>query len=89
MKTKETFKVTKNNGQEIECEVLFTFDSEETGKSYVIFTNYGSIKNGQFEAYANTYNPKIGYSKLGPIETEHEWMIIETMFNSWQNYEEE
>ena len=28
------FKITNNEGKEVECEVLFTFDSEETGKSY-------------------------------------------------------
>ncbi|MCD7839465.1 MAG: DUF1292 domain-containing protein [Erysipelotrichaceae bacterium] len=85
MKTNETFKVIKNDGQEIECEVLFTFNSEETGKSYVVYTDNIVSENGKVQAYANTYDSMLGYSKLGPIENEHEWMIIEMMFNSLQN----
>ena len=27
--------VINKNGQDIECEVLFTFDSEDTGKAYI------------------------------------------------------
>ena len=34
--------VINKNGQDIECKVLFTFDSEDTGKAYIGYTD-GSV----------------------------------------------
>ena len=36
MKDKNSFTVFNDEGKEIECDVLFTFDSEETNKSYIV-----------------------------------------------------
>ena len=33
-----TFKVINEEGREIVCDILFTFDSEETNKSYIVYT---------------------------------------------------
>ena len=32
-----TFKVINDRGEEIMCDILFTFDSEETKKSYIVY----------------------------------------------------
>ena len=37
MEERMTFKVFDDNGKEIECEVLFTFESDETGKNYKFY----------------------------------------------------
>ena len=34
-----TFKVTNDEGQEVECEALFTFESDETNKHYIAYTD--------------------------------------------------
>ena len=34
-----TFKVINDEGKEIECEVLFTFESDETKKNYIVYTD--------------------------------------------------
>ena len=34
-----TFKVTNDEGQEVECEALFTFESDETKKHYIAYTD--------------------------------------------------
>ena len=49
-----TFIVTDDNGEEVECQVLFTFESEETGKNYIVFTD-GEIdeEDGCTKVYAN------------------------------------
>ena len=31
------FKVIDDKGMEIECEVLFTFESDETHKNYIVY----------------------------------------------------
>ena len=36
---KMTFKVMNEEGKEVECEVLFTFESEETKKNYIVYTD--------------------------------------------------
>ena len=34
-----TFKVMNDEGKEVECEVLFTFESDETKKNYIVYTD--------------------------------------------------
>ena len=64
-----TFKVTNDEGQEVECEALFTFESDETNKHYIAYTDNSTEEE----------NPT-----LIPIETEKEWKIIETIFEQLQ-----
>ena len=35
--------VVLKDGKEVECDILFTFDSEDTGKSYIGYTDNSSI----------------------------------------------
>ena len=84
-KTKNTFKIINDKGEEIECEVLFTFDSEETNKSYIAYTDNTTDEIGNIKVYASIYD-KTGESKdLTPIETEKEWQIIENIFSKLQD----
>ena len=39
MDEKQKFVVLDEHGKEIECEPLFTFESEETKKQYVVYTD--------------------------------------------------
>ena len=41
-----SFTVLDENDRESKCEVLFTFDSEETGKSYIVYTDNSVDENG-------------------------------------------
>ena len=66
---KMSFKITAEDGKEIECEVLFTFESDETNKNYIVYTD-------------NTTDEE--NIDLIPIETEKEWKIIETILNELQ-----
>lgn len=80
-----TFKVVNDEGKEVECEVLFTFDSEETKKTYVVYTDNSVDAEGNTRVYASTYDPKSDETKLLPIESEKEWKIIETVLEEIQN----
>ena len=46
MEEKTKFTVLDENGNEVECEVLFTFDSEETNKSYIVYTDNTTDEEG-------------------------------------------
>ena len=84
MNEKMTFKVTDDTGKEIECEVLFTFESDETKKNYMVYTDNTLDEEGNTKVYASIYNPDEEETKLIPIETEKEWKIIETILEELQ-----
>ena len=80
-----TFKVINDEGKEVECEVLFTFESDETKKNYIVYTDNTLDEEGNTKVYASTYNPDQDETKLLPIETDKEWKIIETILEELQN----
>lgn len=79
-----TFKVNDENGNEVECEVLFTFESDETKKNYIVYTDNTTDENGNTKVYASIYTPGEENTTLLPIETEKEWKIIETILEEVQ-----
>lgn len=84
MEDKNTFKIINDNGEEIMCDVLFTFDSEETKKSYIVYTDNSRDEQGNVQVFASIYDPKQEDQKLEPITTEQEWKVIETILNTLQ-----
>ena len=80
-----TFKVINDEGKEIECEVLFTFESDETKKNYIVYTDNTTDEEGNIKVYASIYNPNETETKLLPIETDKEWKVIETILEELQN----
>lgn len=73
------FTVTDASGKTIEYEILFTFDSDETKKSYIVFTDNNKDKDGSIITYAATYDKDGGKLELKDIETEREWSLIENI----------
>ena len=82
---KMTFQVINEKGEKIECEVLFTFESDETKKNYIVYTDNTIDEEGNTKVYASIYTPDQDETKLLPIETDKEWKIIETILNELQN----
>lgn len=68
------------DGNEMECEALFTFDSEETGKGYMVYTDNTVDEEGNTKVYASIYEPEGENGFLQPIESDKEWQIVETIF---------
>lgn len=79
------FKVINDEGKEVECEALFTFESDETKKNYIVYTDNTLDEEGNTKVYASIYNPDEDETKLYPIETDKEWKIIETILEELQN----
>ena len=50
-----SFKVINDQGQEIVCDVLFTFDSEETNKSYIVYTDNSTDAEGNVQVLAHVH----------------------------------
>ena len=81
---KNTFTMVDDNGNQIVCDVLFTFESEETNKNYIVYTTNEKDESGNTEVYASVYDPEDPHSKLEPVETDKEWKIIETILDTLQ-----
>lgn len=84
MEEKNTFQVLDENGEEVTCEVLFTFESEETQKNYIVYTDNTTDKDGNVRVYASIFNPEAENTELIPIESDREWKIVETILESIQ-----
>lgn len=74
--------VKNNKGENIECDILFTFDSDTTNKSYIVYTDNTKDVLGNIKVYANTYDSEKDNGELGVVETDEEWAIIEQIFSS-------
>lgn len=80
-----TFKVKNDKGVEIEYEVLFTFESDETGKKYIVYTDNSTDDSGNVKVYASIYTGEGESLVLEAIETEKEWKIIDKILEEIQN----
>ncbi|MBB5180783.1 uncharacterized protein YrzB (UPF0473 family) [Planomicrobium koreense] len=93
----EHITVVDENGNEQLFEVLFTFESEEFGKSYVLYFPVGAEEDdeGEIEIQASSFTEnadvdgKIAGGELRPVETDEEWDMIEEMLNAFLDDEEE
>ena len=75
MNKENTFKI-------IEFEILFTFESDETNKNYMVYTDNTTDEEGNTKVYASVFNPNAEPLELLPVETEREWKVIETIITS-------
>lgn len=79
--------VTDEQGKELECIIIMTFESEEFEKSYVVY----QLKDDESgEYFAASFNPEDGEEgQLLPIETDEEWDLVEEVLENFLEDEEE
>lgn len=66
----------KAGGREIECDVLFTYRSLETGKHYMAFTDHTKDRAGNVNVFYASFDPDAEEISMSPIETEQEWVMM-------------
>ena len=71
--------VTVDGGEEKEMEILFTFESDEYGKQYVVFCD-PEVEDG--EVYAMAYDDD---GNLDPVENEDEWAMIQEVLEVYSD----
>jgi uncharacterized protein YrzB (UPF0473 family) len=90
-----TLTVIDENGQELEFEILFTFDSPEYNKNYVVYMSTDEAdldEDGYPEIHVSSYtvNEDGEGGGLEPIEDEAEWEMVEEIVASFiEEMEEE
>lgn len=81
---KNLFTMTNDKGEKVECEVILTIDSDEFGKSYLVYTDHTMDDNGNIKTYASIYDPSGKDLNLNPVTTDEEWDMIEAVLASAQ-----
>lgn len=82
------FTIVNDEGKEIKCEILFTYEDEKTKKNYMAYTDNTLDDEGNTKVYASIYNPEEENPVLLPIETDEEWKMIEAILTSLSNNDE-
>ena len=76
------------DGKDVDCEALFTVEDDETGSTYMVYTDHTTTDDGMIKTYAGRYDGDFKDDgspiTLKPIETEKEWKLIESTFEILQ-----
>lgn len=67
------------------CDILFRFQSKETGKHYMAFTDHSKDQAGNPSVFYATFDPDADDISLAPIETEQEWRMVREMMQTLQD----
>ena len=79
IKNEKQMVVTDNEGKEHLMQILFTYDNEERGTSYVFFYD---TEDKDEEVVVMRY---LESGELEPIEDDEEYDEVEEVFNAWQD----
>ena len=79
IKDEKQMVVTDNEGKEHLMQILFTYDNEERGASYVFFYD---TEDPNEEVIVMRY---LESGELEPIEDDEEYDEVEEVFNAWQD----
>ena len=72
--------VVEINGEQKECDVLFTYVSDETGKGYIGYTD-NSMTNGRKNIYYSSYDPIFGTGKLEKVTDPAEMELVKDILH--------
>ncbi|WP_163652977.1 DUF1292 domain-containing protein [Listeria sp. PSOL-1] len=83
--------IVNEEGVEEQFEILFDFDSDEFGKSYVLYFPAGASEDEEIEIMASSYiqDEDGTQGRLEPVETDEEWDMIEEILATFLADEEE
>ncbi|MDD2591749.1 MAG: DUF1292 domain-containing protein [Erysipelotrichaceae bacterium] len=81
MDTNKMF-IIDDNGNEVEVDILFTFESEEYGKKYVL---YQDPNGDEEEVFVSSYDDE---GNLEPVEEENELAMVEEVLGAFVDEKE-
>lgn len=68
--------IISKDGKNVECDVLFTFDSEDTNKAYVGYSDNSIAPNGRKNIYVSAFDPILGFGSLEDITSDEELAMV-------------
>ena len=76
----EKIKIKNDKGEEKEYNLLFSFDSKNTNKTYITYTAFEKDEDGNIKCYSS----EIDDGKLNPVTTQEELDTIDELLKSLQ-----
>lgn len=73
---------TVADGREVTFDVLLTYECVANGKNYIVYTDQSERPDGNTNVFASVMVPEGAGYRLGPIETEEEWTMIEKVLET-------
>ena len=83
-----TFSVINDEGQEIECEVLFTYEDPTTQRNFIVYTDNRTDNDGNAMVYASIFNPEEENPRLIEITEEDDWKLVQGLLDFLTSDEE-
>lgn len=79
------FIIQGDDGKDIECHLLFSFESENTGKVYIVYTDGSTDENGNLSVFASAVEEYINDEDVtfSAITTQSEWAEIDEKLNEY------
>lgn len=73
------FIIQGDDGKDIECHLLFSFESENTGKVYIVYTDGSTDESGNLSVFASAVEEYINDEDVtfSAITTQAEWAEID------------
>jgi len=72
--------IVEKDGKKVECDVLFTFDSPDTMKSYIGYTD-NEVVNGEKSIYVTSFDPLSDPIVYEEIVDEREKEMVDDVIN--------
>lgn len=83
--TDGVFVIQGADGKEITCQLLFSFESENTGKVYIVYTDGTEDENGELNIFASAVEEYINDEDVTftAITTPDEWAEVDEKLNEY------
>ena len=69
--------IIQKDGKEVECEVIFTFESPDTGKAYIGYTDHSIGEDVKKTIYVSSYDPVLGTGRLEDLTDKREIEMVD------------
>lgn len=83
------FIIQGDDGKDIECQLLFSFESENTGKAYIIYTDGSKDENGALSVFASAVEEYINDEDVtfSAVTNDEEWAEIDEKLEEYLSEE--
>ena len=74
--------VIEKDGQKVNCDIYYSFVSDDTKKGYVAFSDHSKDEEENENIYMGSFDPDIGYETLNPVTDEKEIAMFNAVLSS-------
>ncbi len=87
--TDGVFVIQGEDGKDITCQLLFSFESENTGKVYIVYTDGSDDNDGNLSVFASAVEEYINDEDVTftAITNDSEWAEIDEKLNEYLSEE--